>query len=85
MLAWLLGEANADSVQSSFASAELIFKRAGIDVARPVHRPLHRYLGLDAENYPHSERLFLTALSLPLYPTLSLRDVARVASVARQL
>lgn len=54
---------------------------AGVDCRVPIERfeLLHRYLNLDPEAYPVSERLAETTLSLPMHLSLSDDDVARVA------
>jgi perosamine synthetase len=41
---------------------------AGVQCKRPVYKPLHHYLG---GQFPITERVYQTALSLPLYPALS--------------
>jgi len=46
---------------------------AKIAYRRPVFKPLHRYLGLTG--YPNTEEAFLTAVSLPIYPSLSDADI----------
>jgi dTDP-4-amino-4,6-dideoxygalactose transaminase len=48
----------------------------GIEVARPVYRPLHRYF--DLEGYPGAEMAWKSHLSLPIHPSLTSRDVHRV-------
>jgi dTDP-4-amino-4,6-dideoxygalactose transaminase len=53
-------------------------KAQGITTRRPVYRPLHRALGLDG--YPEAERLWVTALSLPCYPSLTDAEVDIVAA-----
>jgi dTDP-4-amino-4,6-dideoxygalactose transaminase len=50
----------------------------GVAARRPVHRPLHRALGLGG--YPEAERLWASALSLPCYPSLADPEVDRVAA-----
>ncbi len=50
--------------------------RQGVQCRRPIFKPLHRYLGLDG--FPESERAFRSALSVPLYPSLSDEEVQRV-------
>ncbi len=47
----------------------------GIQCRRPVFRPLHRYLDLDS--YPESEQAMETALSVPIYPTMTDDEVTR--------
>lgn len=44
---------------------------------RPVYRPLHRYLG--KRGFPHTEKFWRNARSLPFYPDLTDSQVERVA------
>ena len=53
--------------------------RAGVEAKPPVFRPLHRYLGLDGRRFPGTEEAARRALSLPIYPLLSERDLGRSA------
>ncbi len=55
--------------------------RAGVEAKPPVFRPLHRYLGLDPHKFPGSEEAARHALSLPIYPLLTEREVERVVRV----
>jgi len=52
-------------------------ERRGVQCRRPVFRPLHHYLGLTGCS--NSEEAFETALSVPIYPSLTDEDVARAA------
>jgi len=52
-------------------------ERRGVQCRRPVFCPLHQYLGLDG--FPESDRAYKTAVSVPLYPTLTDEEAARVA------
>jgi perosamine synthetase len=65
-------------IHSPFEKARLFFLRKGVEVARPVFTPLHRYLHLPESEFPNTERLFESALSLPLYPDLGPGEVERV-------
>jgi perosamine synthetase len=49
---------------------------AGIAYRRPVFKPLHHYLGLNG--YPQTEEAFLTAASLPIYPSLGEANVQTI-------
>jgi perosamine synthetase len=49
----------------------------GVDTQPPVFRPLHRYLGLDG--FVATEKVFAEALSLPLYPRITLDEVSYIA------
>jgi len=63
---------------------ELIHKLSimGIEVARPVYRPLHRYF--DLEDYPGAEMAWKSHLSLPIHPSLTSQDVHRVCHALQQ-
>ena len=50
--------------------------RDGIEAARPVYRPLHKYLNL--EGYSGTEMAWNSHLSLPIHPSLSSNEVRRV-------
>ena len=52
-------------------------QRLGIECKVPVGRPLHEYLGVDG--FAQTDRVMRTALSLPLYPSLSDEDADAVA------
>lgn len=53
--------------------------RRGIEVKKPVFKPLHQYLGLKRSNYPNAEEAYNSAISLPIYPTLSEGQVKFIA------
>ncbi len=54
----------------------------GIEVARPVYRPLHRYFNL--KGYPGAEMAWKSHLSLPIHPSLTSQDVHRVCHALQQ-
>jgi perosamine synthetase len=58
-------------------------RRAGIECGRPVYKPLHRYLGL--RGFPNTDSLQETALSLPIYPSMSSNDAAYVAGRLKKI
>jgi dTDP-4-amino-4,6-dideoxygalactose transaminase len=51
-------------------------ERRGVHCRRPVFKPLHRYLNL--KGFPESEEAHRAALSVPIYPSMTGRMVARV-------
>ena len=53
-------------------------KGRGILCGDGISRPLHRMLGMP-QNYPMTERIMKEAVSLPIYPTLSLGEVEYIA------
>lgn len=56
----------------------------GIMCGRPVFRPLHQYLGLSAAQFPHTVSAWKTHISVPLYPSLTEKEVRRVTAVVRE-
>jgi dTDP-4-amino-4,6-dideoxygalactose transaminase len=59
---------------------EAHLQRCGVDAKRPVHRPVHHYLGGE---FPGAERAHQTCLSLPIYPSLVDADVPCVIDSVR--
>lgn len=57
--------------------------RKGIEAKRPVYRPLHTYVSKFRGKFRGAEDLHRRAVSLPIYPTLSDRDVGRVVEATR--
>ena len=56
--------------------------RRGVQCRRPLFRPIHRYLNL--KGFPESDEAHRTALSLPIYPSMTNRMVRRVVTVLRE-
>jgi perosamine synthetase len=57
-------------------------ERRGVQCRRPVFRPLHQYLKL--KGFPESEEAHRMALSVPIYPSMTDRMVARTVTVLRE-
>jgi len=57
------------------------FAARGVMCRRPVFRPLHRYLGLTG--FPETDRVWEHALSVPIYPSLTDAEIARVVGAMR--
>ena len=62
------------------AEVERALRELGIGVARPVFRTIHHCLKEPAGNYPHSQRWWREALSIPIYPALSDQQAERVVA-----
>jgi perosamine synthetase len=58
---------------------ESYWRKNRIEVVRPIAYPLHSLMGLNGPDYPNSERLSKKLFSLPLYPTLSRKDVEKIS------
>lgn len=59
-------------------------RRDGVGAARPVFRPLHRYLDRPAGEYPHAERAWRQIVSLPLHPSMTEAEVEQVVDAVRR-
>jgi perosamine synthetase len=55
------------------------WRKNRIEVLRPIEYPLHGILGLNAADYPNSERLSKKLFTIPLYPTLSRRNIDKIS------
>jgi perosamine synthetase len=64
------------SVQGNITEVIQTLLNTGIEVARPVYRPLHLYFNL--EDYPGAEMAWNSHVSLPIHPSLTSQDVHRV-------
>ena len=71
-----------DGRHSTLEKVMARLERRGVHCRRPVFRPLHRYLNL--KGFPESEEAHRTALSLPIYPSMTDRMVRRVVTVLRE-
>ena len=56
----------------------------GIDSKPPVHRPLHRYLGIPDQEFPNASHMQDGLLSIPIYPSLTDAEADRVISALNQ-
>jgi len=61
---------------------ERYWKKNNIEVFKPISKPLHKYLGLESRDYPNSERLSKKLYSLPIYPTLTRKEVEKISRTA---
>ena len=58
-------------------------KKQGINCERPVFKPLHQYL--NQKGFPVAERLWQTSLSLPIYPSLDIGKVRKIATAIKKI
>lgn len=61
------------------------YRHLGIEVKKPVHKPLHRYLKLDPDRFPQAEKLMEKAISIPIYPALDDHEIERIIDATRQI
>lgn len=58
---------------------EKYWKKAGIEIFLPISTPLHMLTGEKTMEFPHSERLSKKLYSLPIYPTLTKKEIEKIA------
>lgn len=58
---------------------ESYWRKIRVEAARPIHYPLHTLSGLNGSDYPNSERYSKKLFTVPLYPTLSRRDIEKIS------
>ncbi len=58
---------------------EKYWKKSGIEVIRPYPKALHHHLALRGLDYPRSDRLTKKLYALPIYPTLSKKEIEKIA------
>ena len=63
-----------------------LFRENGIETIIPIqsYELLHRYLKLDRKGFSNSEELAGTTLSIPVYPSLREKDIAKIANVLKE-
>jgi perosamine synthetase len=69
------------SVEQNVSNLIQRLARENVQAARPVYRPLHRYLNL--EGYSGTEVAWNSHLSLPIYPSLAPEEVQRICRTLR--
>lgn len=62
-----------------------MFARHEIEAARPVYKPLYNYFDLPREEYPNAEKAYLSAISVPIYPSLLRKDVDTIEKLIRRI
>lgn len=55
------------------------WKKNGIEIEKTVPAPLHTLLGLKGFDFPNADRLSKKLFSLPLYPTLTKKEIDKIA------
>ena len=55
------------------------WKKNGIEIEKTIPAPLHALLGLKGFDFPNADRLSKKLFSLPLYPTLTKKEIDKIA------
>ncbi len=60
------------------------FANAGIEVKKPVYKPIFRLLKLSPRNFPKADWADKKLISIPIYPAMKDNDIAKVADFLRR-
>jgi len=73
-------------IRSKFTADWLIrrLQQCGIEAKKPIFRPIHVYLGLRKKDFPVTEEVYRSAVSLPIYPSLTEVQAKMVISKVRR-
>ena len=55
------------------------WKKSGIEIHHPVEQPLHIVTGSKGMDYPNSDRFSKKVYSLPIYPSLTKKEIEKIA------
>jgi perosamine synthetase len=58
---------------------EKYWRKSGIEIYHPVATPLHVMCGEKGLDYPHSDRFSKKVYSLPIYPTLTRKEIEKIS------
>jgi perosamine synthetase len=64
---------------ASAEKTDKFWKKSGIEVVHPCAVPLHQHLNLRGMDYPNSDRMSKKLYTLPVYPTLSKKEIEKIA------
>ncbi len=66
---------------SASEKTEKFWKKNGIEITKPIVKPLHSFLDLRGLDYPNSDRLSKKLYALPLYPALSKKEIEKISKL----
>ncbi len=68
-------------IQGSVSKALSFFSERGVTCARPVFKPIHKYLQVNG--YPNTETAWSNTISIPIYPSLTEKEICKVLDVLK--
>lgn len=61
------------------------FKKKNVICDSPVYKPLHVYLGLSKKDFINTEEIINSAISIPIYPSLTENEMNYVSSIVKEV
>ena len=68
-------------IQGSVSKALNFFSERGVTCARPVFKPIHKYLQIDG--FPNTDTIWNNTISIPLYPSLTDKEICKILDVLK--
>jgi perosamine synthetase len=61
------------------------FKKKNVICDSPVYKPLHVYIGLSKNDFINTEEIINSAISIPIYPSLTENEMNYVSSIVKEV
>lgn len=68
-------------IQGSVSNALNFFSERGVTCARPVFKPIHKYLQING--FPNTDTVWNNTISIPIYPSLTEKEICRIIDVLK--
>ncbi len=69
-------------IHGSVSKALEFFSDRGVTCMRPVYKPLHKYLHI--HGFPGSDAVWSKTISIPIYPSLTDKEICKILDVLKQ-
>jgi len=68
-------------IQGNVSRALNFFSERGVTCARPVFKPIHKYLQING--FPNTEIAWNNTISIPIYPSLTEKEICKILDVLK--
>ena len=68
-------------IQGSVSKALNFFSERGVTCARPVFKPIHKYLQING--FPNTDTIWNNTISVPIYPSLTDKEICKILDVLK--
>ena len=68
-------------IRGSVSKALNFFSERGVTCARPVFKPIHKYLQVNG--FPNTDTVWSNTISIPIYPSLTNKEICKILDVLK--
>ena len=68
-------------IRGSVSKALNFFSERGVTCARPVFKPIHKYIQLNG--FPNTDTVWSNTISIPIYPSLTNKEICKILDVLK--